>query len=69
MLYFNELSEDERDHSVYRQPIDRRAVLMSSIGLVAAAIWNIPGDGAAAASEFADSNFYSSLTFAYSFLV
>ncbi|KAM7487058.1 hypothetical protein LguiB_024542 [Lonicera macranthoides] len=51
------LHEDERGHSVYRQPIDRRAVLMSPIGLMAAAIWNVPGDGAAAASEFTDSNF------------
>ncbi|KAF5726621.1 hypothetical protein HS088_TW22G00301 [Tripterygium wilfordii] len=47
-------SSGESGFAVYGDKIDRRKVMISSVGLIAGALWGASKDGVAVASEFAD---------------
>lgn len=63
ILFFFFVFLGEISHTSNRQVVERRRVLISSIGLLAVALFNASKDGVVLAAEFADSNFLLSLLF------
>ncbi|GAV80793.1 FKBP_C domain-containing protein [Cephalotus follicularis] len=51
--YYDSTLSDERSSMIYKQEIERRKVVLTSIGLLAGALWNSPMSEALAA-QFAD---------------
>ena len=53
----------DRDPTAYGKVVERRKVLISSVGMLVAGFWwNASMDGVSVAAEFADSNLHTSLT-------
>lgn len=53
------------DPTAYGKVVERRKVLVSSVGIVAGFWWNASMDGVSVAAEFADSNLHTSLTMTF----
>ena len=56
----------DRDPTAYGKVVERRKVLISSVGMLVAGFWwNASVDGVSVAAEFADSNLHTSLTMTF----